>query len=64
MSKIIRSGDRIFTKLEMNNPGGSHKYRAASSIIEAGLRRGEITPGLVLVESYPRPSAVFAEAAL
>ncbi|MBF7144696.1 MULTISPECIES: pyridoxal-phosphate dependent enzyme [Pseudomonas] len=49
MSKLVRVGDRIFTKLEMNNPGGSHKYRAASLIIEAAVLSGEITPGLTTV---------------
>lgn len=49
MSKLIRTGDRILTKLEMNNPGGSHKYRAASFIIETALRSGKITPGLTTV---------------
>jgi cysteine synthase len=49
MSRLIRSGNRILTKLEMNNPGGSHKYRAASFIIEAALRSGNIIPGVTTV---------------
>lgn len=49
MSKLVKSADRILTKLEMNNPGGSHKYRAASFIIEAALRNGDIIPGLTTV---------------
>ncbi|MFJ4142975.1 pyridoxal-phosphate dependent enzyme [Pseudomonas sp. NPDC089734] len=49
MSKLIRSGERLFTKMEMNNPGGSHKYRAASFIIDAALRSGEIIPGVTTV---------------
>lgn len=49
MSKLIRTGGRILTKLEMNNPGGSHKYRAANFIIEAALRTGKITPGVTTV---------------
>jgi cysteine synthase len=49
MSKLIRTGDRILTKLEMNNPGGSHKYRAAKLIIETALRSGKITPGITTV---------------
>lgn len=49
MSTLIRSGERILTKLEMNNPGGSHKYRAANLIIEAALRSGNIIPGVTTV---------------
>ncbi|GFM83068.1 pyridoxal-5'-phosphate-dependent protein [Pseudomonas cichorii] len=49
MSKLIKSGERFFTKMEMNNPGGSHKYRAASVIIDAALRSGEIIPGVTTV---------------
>lgn len=49
MSKLIRTGDRILTKLEMNNPGGSHKYRAANFIIEAALHSGKIIPGVTTV---------------
>lgn len=49
MSKLVRTGERILTKLEMNNPGGSHIYRAASFIIEAGLRSGDMVPGVTTV---------------
>jgi cysteine synthase len=49
VSKLVRSGDRIFTKLEMNNPGGSHKYRAANFIVEAALCRGDIVPGVTTI---------------
>lgn len=49
MSRLVRSADRIFTKLEMNNPGGSHKYRAANFIIEAAVRKGDIIPGVTTV---------------
>ncbi|KPY90365.1 pyridoxal-phosphate dependent enzyme [Pseudomonas syringae pv. tagetis] len=49
MSKLIRTCDRIFTKLEMNNPGGSHKYRAASFIIKNALHSGKIIPGITTV---------------
>lgn len=49
MSALVRSGDRILTKLEMNNPGGSHKYRAAKFIIEAAISKGDIIPGLTTV---------------
>lgn len=49
MNKIIKVCDRLFTKLEMNNLGSSHKYRAASLIIEDGLNKGSIVPGVTTV---------------
>lgn len=45
MSELISVSDRIYTKLEMNNPGGSHKYRAARRIIEHAVRRVTSFPG-------------------
>jgi cysteine synthase B len=42
---------RIFGKLEGNNPGGSVKDRAAYSMIKGALDRGEIKPGMKLVEA-------------
>lgn len=45
MSRLIKSLGRIYTKLEMDNPSGSHKYRAATEIIDAALRSGKIIPG-------------------
>lgn len=49
MSRLIRCDERLFTKLEMNNPGGSHKYRAASHIVEQAVAAGEIVPGVTTV---------------
>lgn len=49
MNKVIKVCDRLFTKLEMNNLGSSHKYRAASLIIEDGLNKGGIVPGVTTV---------------
>lgn len=49
MSELISVSDRIYTKLEMNNPGGSHKYRAARRIIEHAVRKGDIIPGVTTV---------------
>ena len=49
MSELISVSDRIYTKLEMNNPGGSHKYRAARQIVEHAVRRGDIIPGVTTV---------------
>lgn len=47
MNKAVR----IFGKLEGQNPGGSVKDRAALSMIEGALKRGEIKPGDHLVEA-------------
>lgn len=49
MSELISVSDRIYTKLEMNNPGGSHKYRAARRIVEHAVSNGDIIPGVTTV---------------
>ncbi|RXG13288.1 cysteine synthase A [Leeuwenhoekiella aestuarii] len=46
-----RSGIDVFGKLEMANPGGSIKDRTSLSIVEEGIKKGEITPKTTLVES-------------
>src|SRR5271155_5923446 len=48
---LLRPGVRIFAKLEGFNPGGSVKDRAARHMIEVGLKRGELRPGKVIVDS-------------
>ncbi len=42
---------QLFGKLEGNNPGGSVKDRAAYGMIKGALDRGEITPGIKLIEA-------------
>ncbi len=42
---------KIFAKLEGNNPGGSVKDRAALNMIRSALERGEIKPGMKLIEA-------------
>ncbi|HEV7348510.1 cysteine synthase CysM [Telluribacter sp.] len=42
---------RIFGKLEGNNPGGSVKDRAAHSMISGAIERGELKPGMKLIEA-------------
>jgi len=42
---------RILAKLEYLNPGGSIKDRPALSMIEAGERAGELTPGKTVIEA-------------
>lgn len=41
----------IYAKMEGNNPGGSVKDRAAYGMIKGALERGEITPGIKLIEA-------------
>ena len=42
---------KIFGKLEGNNPGGSVKDRAAKNMIEGAIARGELKPGMKLIEA-------------
>lgn len=42
---------RIFAKLEGNNPGGSVKDRAAYGMIKGVLNRGQLQPGITLIEA-------------
>lgn len=42
---------KIYAKLEGNNPGGSVKDRAALNMIKSALDRGDITPGMRLIEA-------------
>ena len=41
----------LYGKLEGNNPGGSVKDRAAVSMIQGALARGDLKPGMKLVEA-------------
>ena len=42
---------RIFAKLEGNNPGGSVKDRPAKNMIASAVERGDIKPGMKLIEA-------------
>lgn len=42
---------KIFAKLEGNNPAGSVKDRAAYGMIKGALDRGDIKPGMKLIEA-------------
>jgi cysteine synthase B len=42
---------KIYAKLEGNNPGGSVKDRAALNMIRSAIDRGEIKPGMKLIEA-------------
>ncbi len=48
---IQKPGVQVFGKLEGNNPGGSVKDRAAYGMIKGALDRGEIQPGMKLIEA-------------
>lgn len=42
---------KIYAKLEGNNPAGSVKDRAALNMIQSALERGDIKPGMKLIEA-------------
>ena len=42
---------KIFAKLEGHNPGGSVKDRAAYNMIKRAVERGDIKPGMKLIEA-------------
>lgn len=42
---------KIYGKLEGNNPGGSVKDRAAYGMIKGAIERGELKPGMKLIEA-------------
>jgi len=45
ITRLIQCNEEIFFKAELENLGGSHKYRAAKYIIQEGIKDGKITPG-------------------
>jgi S-sulfo-L-cysteine synthase (O-acetyl-L-serine-dependent) len=52
ISKVIaKPGIKVFAKLEGHNPGGSVKDRAAYGMIREALKRGDIKPGMKLIEA-------------
>ena len=48
---IVNPDVTIYAKLEGNNPGGSVKDRAAYGMIKGAIDRGEIKPGIKLIEA-------------
>ncbi|HVX49779.1 MAG TPA: pyridoxal-phosphate dependent enzyme, partial [Chitinophagaceae bacterium] len=48
---IANSNVTIYAKLEGNNPGGSVKDRAAYGMIKGAFDRGELKPGIKLIEA-------------
>jgi len=52
LNRLNRTANvRVLGKLEGNNPGGSVKDRAAVSMIQGALERGELKPGIKLIEA-------------
>lgn len=49
MTRLILAPGQLIVKAEMDNPGGSHKYRAAKYIIEKAIAAGSIIPGQTTV---------------
>jgi S-sulfo-L-cysteine synthase (O-acetyl-L-serine-dependent) len=47
----IKKGITLLAKLEGHNPGGSVKDRAAHGMIKGALERGDIKPGMKLIEA-------------
>lgn len=50
-TNLVRVTDRIWAKLETENPTGSIKDRPISYIVKKALRKGEITASTTLVEA-------------
>lgn len=48
---IVNKNVTIYAKLEGNNPGGSVKDRAAYGMIKGAFDRGELKPGIKLIEA-------------
>jgi len=44
-------GVKIYAKMEGHNPGGSVKDRPALNMIQSAINRGEIQPGMTLIEA-------------
>lgn len=53
-----KPGVRIFAKLEGQNPSGSIKDRIACGLVEAAERRGDLKPGMTLVEASTGNTAI------
>lgn len=45
MSHLVQCAGQIFVKTELDNPGCSHKYRAAKFIIDQAVAAGNVIPG-------------------
>ena len=51
LQKVVPAGAaQVLVKLEYFNPTGSYKDRMALAMIEAAERRGDLTPGMRVVE--------------
>src|SRR5438045_6142623 len=51
LSRVVPAGAAdVWVKLEYYNPTGSYKDRMALSMVECAERRGELKPGMTVVE--------------
>lgn len=48
---LVKIADGLYAKLETTNPSGSIKDRMALAIIEEAEKRGELKPGMTIVEA-------------
>lgn len=48
---VRKPGVRLFAKMEGHNPGGSVKDRPAYNMIKEAIARGELKPGMKLIEA-------------
>ena len=52
ITKVVgKPGVKVYAKLEGHNPGGSVKDRAAYGMIKGALERGDLKPGMRLIEA-------------
>lgn len=51
LTRFFTGNSRVYAKLELLNPGGSMKDRAAFKIISAAIESGDITEDTVIIES-------------
>ena len=52
ITKVVgKPGVKVYGKLEGHNPGGSVKDRAAYGMIKGALERGDLKPGMRLIEA-------------
>lgn len=49
-TQLLELADGLLVKMEINNLGGSHKYRAADFIIQSAIARGDIDSTTTVIE--------------
>src|SRR2546423_14614032 len=60
LSRIVPAGSAdVWVKLEYYNPTGSYKDRMALSMVERAERRGDLQPGMTVVEYTGGRTGIF-----